>query len=321
MIWQYFSIFEIWCLRHFFWIFSFINRSATPRFRFYLETFSVTNAKLNFKKNSIRGSPWGSLNQVPGIHPRHRSCKLKRRPWRLAAARKSIHGRTIVLLLGFLDFSILAIFPTTATGNVRRIWLGNAKGLVRPLVFSLFLAHSLPSACFTSMRQRPRVVVGPDIVLSYPRTTCIALEKGAATSARNDTAVWISPRNGTLRIFHSSFRCLEHRIAQLQSRLFTRALISSFFFSFSLSWSLVLVLSACLVCTLTFLKALSAARKRYERDFMRTLHLRSLPSNCRDCRTRAFYERKLGVPESSGNWISTIARKSSSLPRRNAILR
>ncbi|KAL0120754.1 hypothetical protein PUN28_008436 [Cardiocondyla obscurior] len=36
---------------------SFINRSATPGFRFYLEAFGITNAKLNFRENSIRGSP------------------------------------------------------------------------------------------------------------------------------------------------------------------------------------------------------------------------------------------------------------------------
>jgi len=170
--------------------------------------------------------------------------------------------------------------------------------------FSLFLVHSLPSACLTSTRQRPRVVVGPDIILSYPRTMCIALEKGAAISAQNDTTVWISPRNSTLHIFFSFELPLcgtsdcpiaiatLHPDSHLIFLPFSLPLSRSL--SLSLSWFLVLVPPACLVCTLTSLKVLSA-RKCYERDFMRALHLRSLPSNCCDCRTRAFYERKLST--------------------------
>lgn len=54
----------------------------------------------------------------------------------------------VVCRRGFLDS--LAIFP--AAGNVRRIWLGNAKGLVRLLVFSrpsLFLSSRRRDGAYT----------------------------------------------------------------------------------------------------------------------------------------------------------------------------
>lgn len=147
---------------------SFINRSATPRFRFYLEAFGITNAKLTSGRIQSVGLPEEASAQTRcqeytrGVVPVNWSGI---RDASLPLVKASTGRRqTIVLLPRFLDSSILAIFPTA--GNVRRIWLGNAKGLVRDHSYIFSLSRSFSSFCLPRVdaTARPHVVVGPDIV-------------------------------------------------------------------------------------------------------------------------------------------------------------
>jgi len=198
--------------------------------------------------------------------------------------------------------------------------------------FSLFLVHSLPSACLTSTRQRPRVVVGPDIILSYPRTMCIALEKGAAISAQNDTTVWISPRNSTLHIFFSFELplCGTSDCPIAIATLHPDSHLIFLPFSLPLSRSLSLSLSLLISCSRSsrvlslytdLPQGLICQEMLWTRLYASITLAIFAVELLRLSYARILRAEALDVPGSSGNWISTIARKSSSLPRHNAILR
>lgn len=123
--------------------------------------------------------------------------------------------------------------------------------------FPPFSLVRFPRLSLASTRQRPRVVVGPD---PYPRATRMSRGRRRSRRARNDTttALLISSRNGALSAFSASRKLPPSRmyqIAQLQSRDSSPAGLSLV----SLFPPLAPVPPECLVCTLTFLKALSAA--------------------------------------------------------------
>lgn len=242
------------------------------------------------------------------------------RPWRLSCRRgKHLRGltgcgrATELFAARFLDS--LAIFP--AAGNVRRIWLGNAKGLVRLLVFSvplLFFRRVDATALTRSGRSWT-----PS---SYPRTTTSRSRKSPEGDERETIRrrwFWY-PAKWRIPYFPSD----PAGIAQLQSRIslhlpFSAASSSDSSF-FSLSFFLSFLLSFYPNRSLSFLSLSSLytdlpqgliCHRRNEQDFMRALHLRSWSSNRRDCRVCAFYEFKAVAPTSlhlSGNWIPTIVR-------------